>query len=91
MHSEAVSKLISPHPSKRFDPGDHYYLFVDFASIEEAAAAQTALDGQEGPWGGKLRLGRARGESTKVSADRQKVPGFRGENVEEAAATVPAV
>lgn len=70
---EAISKLISPHPSKRFEPGDHYYLFVDFATIDEAAAAQAALDGQDGPWGGKLRLGRARGESTKVISDRQKL------------------
>ncbi|EED15566.1 ribonucleoprotein, putative [Talaromyces stipitatus ATCC 10500] len=70
---EAISKLITPHPSKRFEPGDHYYLFVDFATIEDAAAAQTALDGQNGPWGGKLRLGRARGESTKMISDRQKL------------------
>ena len=73
LKSEAISKLITPHPSKRFEPGDHYYLFVDFATIEEAAAAQTALDGQDGPWGGKLRLGRARGESTKMISDRQKL------------------
>ncbi|KAH8705969.1 putative ribonucleoprotein [Talaromyces proteolyticus] len=68
---EAVSKLISPHPSKRFESGDHYYLFVDFASADEAAAAQAALDGKDGPWGGKIRVGRARGESWKPDERRK--------------------
>lgn len=69
--SEAVSRLISPHPSKRFEAGDHYYLFVDFASADEATAAQAALDGQDGPWGGKIRVGKARGESSKPDERRR--------------------
>ncbi|CRG89009.1 6-phosphofructo-2-kinase [Talaromyces islandicus] len=71
---EAVSKLISPHPSKRFEAGDHYYLFVDFASADEATAAQAALDGQDGPWGGKIRVGKARGESWKPDERRKWTP-----------------
>ncbi|OKL61857.1 hypothetical protein UA08_03045 [Talaromyces atroroseus] len=87
---EAITKLISPHPSKRFEPGNHYYLFVDFASVEEAAAAQVALDGQEGPWGGKVRLGRARGESWKPE-ERQRWAASRKEEVSsEPAAAISA-
>lgn len=65
-NSEAVSKIISPHLSKRFEPGDHYYLFVDFATTEEAQTAMNTLDGQDGPWGGKLKVRRAKAESVKV-------------------------
>lgn len=87
---EAITKLISPHPSKRFEPGNHYYLFVDFVTVEEASAAQIALDGQEGPWGGKVRLGRARGESWKPE-ERQKWAASRKEDgISEPAAAVPA-
>lgn len=57
--SENVSKLFAPHPAKRFDPGDHYYLFVDLASEEEAQQAMDSLNGQQGPWGGQLRVRRA--------------------------------
>ncbi|KAL1883711.1 hypothetical protein Plec18167_002718 [Paecilomyces lecythidis] len=63
---EAISKVISPHLSKRFEPGDHYYLFVDFASSDEAQTAINTLDGQVGPWGGKLKVSKAKGESVKV-------------------------
>ncbi|KAL1961925.1 hypothetical protein VTN77DRAFT_754 [Rasamsonia byssochlamydoides] len=68
---EAISKLISPHPSKRFEPGNHYYLFVDFASADEASAAMTALNGQEGPWGGKIKIGKAHGNSWKPDERKQ--------------------
>jgi hypothetical protein len=87
--SEAITKLISPHPSKRFEPGNHYYLFVDFATVEEASAAQIALDGQEGPWGGKVRLGRARGESWKPE-ERQRWAASQKEEIPEPAAAVSA-
>lgn len=63
LHSENVSKLFAPHPAKRFEPGDHYYLFVDFSSVEEAENAMNALNRAEGPWGAVLRVQRARGEN----------------------------
>ncbi|KAJ6010423.1 hypothetical protein N7451_001835 [Penicillium sp. IBT 35674x] len=58
---EKVSKLFSPHPAKRFEPGEHYYLFVDLSSVEEAQRALNTLNGQQGPWGGPIRVQRARG------------------------------
>ncbi|EIT77443.1 ribonucleoprotein [Aspergillus oryzae 3.042] len=66
---ENISKLFTPHPAKRFEPGDHYYLFVDFSSVEEAQSAMSALNGQEGPWGSPIRVQRARGETN--SEDRK--------------------
>lgn len=62
----AVSKQISPHPSKASEAGNHFYLFVDLASIEEAGRAMDALDGKEMEWGGRLRVNRAKGENKKV-------------------------
>ncbi|KAI9872179.1 MAG: hypothetical protein M1830_001994 [Pleopsidium flavum] len=57
---EAVSKIISPHESKHTQPGNHYYLFVDFPNVEEAEAAALALNGREAvEWGGKLRVSKA--------------------------------
>ncbi|KAJ5081303.1 hypothetical protein NUU61_009567 [Penicillium alfredii] len=61
LHVENISKLFTPHPAKRFEPGDHYYLFVDFHSVEEAQEAMDSRSGQEGPWGNPLRVQRARG------------------------------
>jgi hypothetical protein len=88
-NSEAVSKLISPHPSKRLEPGDHYYLFVDFPSAEEAQAAMNALDGQNGPWGGKLKVGRARGDSSKPD-ERQRWAAARGKEFHSTTETAAA-
>lgn len=80
MGSENISKQFTPHPGKRFEPGDHYYLFVDFSSVEEAQAAMDAMNGKEGPWGASLRVQRARGEKTDeknkwASARVTEVPG----------------
>lgn len=61
--SENISKLFTPHPAKRFEPGEHYYLFVDLSSVEEAQNAMDMLNGQPGPWGGPLRVQRARGSN----------------------------
>ncbi|KAI9372651.1 hypothetical protein BJX61DRAFT_506472 [Aspergillus egyptiacus] len=58
-----ISKLFTPHPAKRFEPGDHYYLFVDFNSVEDAQNAMAELNGTEGPWGASIRVQRARGET----------------------------
>lgn len=68
--SENVSKLFTPHPGKRFEPGDHYYLFVDLSTVEEAQRAMDTLNGQPGPWGGALRVQRARG--TNHSEERKE-------------------
>ena len=59
--SENVSKVFAPHPAKRFEPGAHYYLFVDVGTPEQAQKAMDTLNGQQGPWGGPLRVQFARG------------------------------
>ncbi|OJD12630.1 hypothetical protein AJ78_06802 [Emergomyces pasteurianus Ep9510] len=62
---EAISKVISPHPSKRSQPGNHYYLFVDLASSEEADRAIEALSGVSAVWGSRVHINKARGNSHK--------------------------
>lgn len=62
----AVSKIISPHQSKKDMPGDHYYLFVDLPKAEDVDLAVQMLDGIEPSWGGKVRVRRA-----KVNQDRK--------------------
>lgn len=78
--SENVSKLFTPHPAKRFEPGDHYYLFVEFSSTEEAQNAMDTLNGQEGPWGANLRVQRARGETSNSQERRNKWSSARDSN-----------
>ncbi|KAL4914113.1 hypothetical protein BDW62DRAFT_191170 [Aspergillus aurantiobrunneus] len=68
-----ITKLFTPHPAKRFEPGDHYYLFVDFATVEETQNAMAALNGAEGPWGPGIRVQRARGETWKENGSEKKV------------------
>ncbi|KAH0542298.1 hypothetical protein FGG08_003325 [Glutinoglossum americanum] len=63
---DAVSKIISPHISTRAKPGNHFYLFVDFPTAEEAEAAIMALNGKSAPWGGRLVVSKARGDSRRV-------------------------
>ncbi|KAJ5126367.1 hypothetical protein N7526_008544 [Penicillium atrosanguineum] len=70
--SEAISKLFAPHPAKRFDPGDHYYLFVELNTAEEAQRATDTLNGQTGPWGGSLRVNRARGPSQRPGERKEE-------------------
>ncbi|KAL4940145.1 hypothetical protein BDV06DRAFT_197365 [Aspergillus oleicola] len=84
-----VSKLFTPHPAKRFEPGDHYYLFVDFESVEETQNAMAALNGAEGPWGAPIRVQRARGENYsseerrgRWGSSRQEMPSTEGEAVQ---------
>ncbi|KAL2867183.1 uncharacterized protein BJX67DRAFT_107077 [Aspergillus lucknowensis] len=77
-----ITKLFTPHPAKRFEPGDHYYLFVDFTSAEEAQSAMAALNGAEGPWGAAIRVQRARGE-TSNSGSREKEGLLDGQDKEK--------
>ncbi|KAL4784071.1 hypothetical protein BJX76DRAFT_234299 [Aspergillus varians] len=72
-----ISKLFAPHPAKRFEPGNHYYLFVDFASVEETQNAMAAMNGAEGPWGAGIRVQRARGEVWKESSSEERKPAAR--------------
>jgi len=62
---ETVSKVIAPHESKLGTPGNHYYCFVDLASVDEAQAAAAALDGVESPWGGNLKINAAKARTTE--------------------------
>lgn len=60
-----ISKLISPHESKKDLPGDHHYLFVDLARAEDAEFAIESLDGPgkvEADWIGSegLKVNKAR-------------------------------
>ncbi|EEH36401.2 hypothetical protein PAAG_06819 [Paracoccidioides lutzii Pb01] len=71
---EAISKVISPHPSKRSQPGNHYYLFVDLASSEEADRAIEALTGVSAVWGSRVHINKARGNSHKP-AERDRWEG----------------
>lgn len=57
---QTVSKIISPHPSKAEEPGNHYYLFVDLVSSDDVTAATRKLDRTESPFGGELRVSRAK-------------------------------
>lgn len=71
----SVSKLIAPHESKVGTPGNHYYCFVDLASVEEAQAAAGQLDGVESPWGGSLKVNAAKARV----GERRTGMGGRGE------------
>ena len=53
---QAVSKMISPHPSTKSKPGHHHYCFVDFATVGDARQAALALNGRATPYGGRYRV-----------------------------------
>ncbi|PQE33751.1 hypothetical protein CJF32_00009981 [Rutstroemia sp. NJR-2017a WRK4] len=81
---QVVSKLISPHPSKMEEGGNHYYCFVDLATPAQVDAAIKMFDGNE--WG--LRVSRASGVSGKAM-ERQRIyvgglPDFGDEATTEA-------
>ncbi|PGH32237.1 hypothetical protein GX50_04968 [[Emmonsia] crescens] len=73
---EAISKVISPHQSKRSQPGNHYYLFVDLASSEDADRAIETLSGVSAVWGSRVHINKARGNSHKP-AERDRWEGKR--------------
>ena len=53
---EAVSKIISPHPSTYGKPGEHHYCFVDLPTSEIAEQAARALNNTKGPHGGPYKI-----------------------------------
>ncbi len=69
----AVSKMISPHPSKASEPGNHYYCFVDLANNDEVQVAINELNGREVEDWGAIKVNRARdNRDRKVNRDRQQ-------------------
>ncbi|KPI35694.1 uncharacterized protein AB675_1275 [Cyphellophora attinorum] len=64
----AISKLISPHPDKAEEPGNHHYIFVDMNSLQDVEAAVERMNGIETEWGA-LRVGQA-----KQNRDRERRP-----------------
>lgn len=75
----AVSKIISPHESKKDLAGDHYFLFVDLARAEDADIAIEALDGKPTSWSGDngLRVNRAREQGGRKVAREQTQGGYQ--------------
>lgn len=80
-----VSKIISPHESKKDEPGDHYYLFVDLANAEDVESAIQALDGQQPEWSSSpLRVNRARQTSgRKVQREQGGYQSRRSEGMSD--------
>ena len=78
----AVSKLISPHPSKASEPGNHYYCFVDLENAGDVEVVIAALDGQEGSWGGPLRVNKAREQRADRERKVVREQGLRGDGGE---------
>lgn len=75
----AVSKIISPHESKKDLAGDHYFLFVDLARAEDAEIAIEALDGKTTAWSGEtgLRVNKAREQSNRRVPREQNQGGYQ--------------
>ncbi|KIW99499.1 uncharacterized protein Z518_11238 [Rhinocladiella mackenziei CBS 650.93] len=78
----AVSKLISPRPSKAGEPGNHHYCFVDLERAEDVDIVIEKLDGKEGRWDGTLRVNRAKEHRERGAQDR-KVIREQGLNMED--------
>lgn len=72
----AVSKIISPHPLKASQPGNHFYLFVDLSSRQEADRAIETLNDTPAPWGGKVVVSSTHGGGDKVI--REQLGGKKG-------------
>ncbi|APA13497.1 hypothetical protein SS1G_07874 [Sclerotinia sclerotiorum 1980 UF-70] len=82
---EVVSKLISPHPSKVEEGGNHYYCFVDLANNTQVNDAVKMFDGNE--WG--LKVSRASGGVSGKVVEKQRIyvgglPDFGDESATEA-------
>lgn len=85
----AVSKIISPHPDKLSEPGDHFYLFVDLANEADVPTAIKALDNTVSPWSDKeglLRVNLARdNRDRKVAREQGGYRESREQNQQESA------
>jgi RNA recognition motif-containing protein len=66
-----ISKPISPHESRKNQPGNHYYCFVDLATVEECEAAIRQLDGLD-KWNGRIKVHHTNGTSNKLH-ERQRL------------------
>lgn len=84
---EVISKLVSAHESKKDEPGNHNFCFVDLASSSLADQALQALNGLE-MWGWQLKVNKARGASVKLAERRRLyvggLPDFAGPLATEA-------
>ena len=74
-----VSRLIAPHESKIAEPGNHHYCFVDFDTSEDADGALQAYAGQESPWGGELRINKARDNRQRREYGGPRGGGYGGQ------------
>ncbi|KAH8805825.1 hypothetical protein F5884DRAFT_460712 [Xylogone sp. PMI_703] len=63
---DIVSKLISPHESKKNDPGNHYYCFVDLSSENDIYRAIHSLDNLD-KWNWNIKVSKANGTSGKLN------------------------
>lgn len=70
-NSEAISKVISPHVRMRAQPGNHYYVFVDMESPEEANRAKETLNGPGEVMACPVRISMAKGDSHKPAEREQ--------------------
>lgn len=70
----SVSKLIAPHESKKDQPGDHHYLFVEVAKAEDIETVIQALDGKPSGLGGDgtLRVNKAREQQPKTGYGQRR-------------------
>ncbi len=75
---KTVSRLIAPHESKADEPGNHYYCFVDFETPDEAEQVLEAYAGKESPWGGQLRINKARDNRQKRQFGGPREGGYGG-------------
>ncbi|KAF8420405.1 hypothetical protein EV426DRAFT_537678 [Tirmania nivea] len=81
---EAISRLISPDPMRRNLPGNHYFVFVDMESSEEADRAVERLLGAPTWWGGKLKVHKARpGSDSRRVVREQSLLDLEEEGKEE--------
>ena len=78
----AVSKMISPHPSKASEPGNHYFCFVDMTSSDDADRAIEALNGREVEGWGAIRVNKAR-DNRDRKPNREQSGGYQRTNASQ--------
>jgi RNA recognition motif-containing protein len=67
---EVTSKLVSPHESKKDEPGNHNFCFVDLAPVDAAKGAISTLDGLE-MWGLQIKVRITSGTSKELGERRR--------------------